>query len=223
MLSSGRSSEYEVDADGDDIAVVVAGWNASCATTEAVRSVVVNLLRIAGEHAVRTTGRIDALVFALQHHGRPQLIVQAGCPGVLAAVLLVHLGVGQVSEEVTEATAAHEVDGVNGLLPVAFDTDTQPVVGGEPGAVGVLVAVGGEPGAVVVLVADGRERAFRAAQVEPFTGLVDARHVALNQRIQGGFDITDAQGAVVVASQAHAGAEDVLVVHVVQVIVGVVV
>src|SRR3546814_176647 len=100
MLSSGRSSEYEINADGNDVAVVVAGGSNAYGIFE-------HFLRIAGEDAVITVLGVDALVLALYHYGRRCLIVQAQGPGALTATVVVQLCVGQVRQEITETTAAH--------------------------------------------------------------------------------------------------------------------
>src|SRR3546814_7998833 len=108
MLSSGRSSEYEIDADGNDVTVVVAGRGNPDGVVE-------DFLSATGEHAVIAILGIDALVLALDHDGRRGLIVQAQGPGALTATVVVQLCVGDMRQEVTETTDAHQVERVDGL------------------------------------------------------------------------------------------------------------
>src|SRR3989344_2956645 len=97
------SSEYEVDADADDVTVKVAGWAAEGTVGTVGQGVVEGFLCGTDEYAVIATGGVYAFVFAFQHDVGQQVVVQAQSPGVLPTSIVVQLGVSHVSEELLDS------------------------------------------------------------------------------------------------------------------------
>lgn len=160
--------------------------------------------------AVAVAARVHPLVLALEHQVRRQVVVHAVGPGALAASVFVELSVGKVEQRVAKTAPAHEVEGIDAALLVAFGVVAGPLVRGDPGA-------------VVVLVADGRETAFLAVQAQE----VDLCRRApwgddrgAEVRVDVRFGVPETQRAEVIGFQADVRREDLLVVDVVQVIHG---